>query len=107
MMSHFKNTAAGSIRKTNNKATKAVCLRGREQPHPLITDIAKTHNRTLQSLSNAEYCAIHLVSVYTLLQNKKKTVVFSAGVFFLIRTHSLSLSVSSFLLYIYIIGISL
>jgi desulfoferrodoxin (superoxide reductase-like protein) len=53
MMSHFKDA---TIR------NKAVCLRGRDRPHPLITEIANTHNRTLKSLSNAEYCAIHLVS---------------------------------------------
>lgn len=52
MMSHFKGA---TIR------NRAVCLRGRDRPHPLITEIVKTHNRTLRSLSNAEYCAIHLV----------------------------------------------
>ena len=52
MMSHFKN---GSI--TN----KAVCLRGRNTPHPLITEIALEHGRAAKSLTNAEYCAAHLV----------------------------------------------
>lgn len=98
MMSHFKN-AAPSIRK-NNKATKAVCLRGREQPHPLITDIAKTHNRTLQSLSNTEYCAIHLVSVYIYCCKTTKKWCFLL-VYSFLYTHTLSLSISSFLLYIY------
>jgi hypothetical protein len=58
MMSHFKEA---TIR------NKAVCLRGRDRPHPLVTELAKTHNRTLKSLSNAEYCAIHLVRGRTIL----------------------------------------
>jgi hypothetical protein len=52
MMSHFKDA---TIR------NKAVCLRGRNQPHPLVKELAKSHNREISSLSNAEYCAVHLV----------------------------------------------
>jgi hypothetical protein len=52
MMSHFKDA---TIR------NKAVCLRGRNQPHPLVQEIAAAHGRKLSSLSNAEYCAVHLV----------------------------------------------
>jgi hypothetical protein len=52
IMSHFKNASI-----TN----KAVCLRGRSTPHPLITEIAQQHGREPKSLTNAEYCAAHLV----------------------------------------------
>lgn len=52
IMSHFKDASI-----TN----KAVCLRGRNQPHPLVVEIAETQGRTIKSLTNAEYCAAHLV----------------------------------------------
>jgi hypothetical protein len=52
MMSHFKDA---TIRK------RAVCLRERNQPHPLENEIAESHNRKISGLSDAEYCAVHLV----------------------------------------------
>jgi len=54
IMSHFKDASI-----TN----RAVCLRGRNRPHPLIMEIAETHGRDAKTLSNAEYCAAHLVCV--------------------------------------------
>ena len=67
IMSHFKNASI-----TN----KAVCLRGRSTPHPLITEIAQQHGREPKSLTNAEYCAAHLVrTVCNQILDKVSTVL--------------------------------
>jgi len=52
IMSHFKDASISN---------KAVCLRGKSRPHPLIMEIAESHGKDATSLSNAEYCAAHLV----------------------------------------------
>jgi hypothetical protein len=51
-------------------------LRGRSTPHPLITEIAQQHGREPKSLTNAEYCAAHLVrTVCNQILDKVSTVL--------------------------------
>jgi hypothetical protein len=52
IMSHFKDATIPNM---------AVCLRGKKTPHALVQELVARQSREMKSLTNAEYCAAHLV----------------------------------------------
>jgi hypothetical protein len=53
MGSHFPNKDIGT--------KKAVCLRSRNHPPQIVKELVEAAGRDISDLSNAEYCAVHLV----------------------------------------------